>query len=87
LFPTIILVHFVGPWLALSLNIRKLVRFIVVIVKLTITVRKAFILPFLLLLEKLSLVVLFVVDLNEAWKSFVGCDATFTLQDVDHDAV
>jgi len=95
LFPTIILIHFVRPWFTLPLNIVELlvcvILFIVVIlavfIKIAITVRKAFELSFLLLFGEFSFVILFVVDLNEAGKSFIGSDTTFTLKDIDHDAV
>jgi len=89
LLPAIILIHFVTPWFALSLNIRVLLlEFIVVIVKVvTITVRIAFILPFLLLFLELGLVAFLIVDFNEDWKSLIWSDATLSFKEVDHDAV
>lgn len=89
LLPAIILIHFVTPWFAPPLNIRVLLlEFIVVIVKVVaITVRIAFVLPFLLLFEELGFIAFLVVDFDEDWESLIWSDATLSFKEVDHDAV
>lgn len=102
LFPAAVLVYFVGPGLTLSLLVRilwKVINLFIAVelagltesdvgVKVSIAVRKALFIVFLLLLFlELSLVVLLVVDLNEAGQSLVRCHAALAFQDVDHDAV
>lgn len=92
-------VHFVRPWFTLPLLIRVLweslaVLFIVLVlvlvavsVKIAIAVRKTFGESLLLLLLELGLVVLLVVDLDEARQSLVWGDAPLSFKDVDHDAI
>lgn len=53
----------------------------------SIAVRKATELTFLLFLLELGLIVFLVVDFYEAWKTLVGSNATLTLEKIDKDTV
>jgi len=50
-------------------------------------VRKSFELFFLLFLKQLCLIVGFIIDLFENWKALLWCHASFSFQNVHHDAI
>jgi len=88
--PIIVGIFFVTPWLALSIHFSiKVLPWIgsILIEVVTIAVRIAFLLFLLLLLLELSLVVLLVIDGFEAGKSFIGCYASLSFQNVNHYAI